>query len=113
MAKGWFGKVIKGLLIGAGTVLSLIPGVGPVVGGGLIVAGTAIKTNTTGSSDIVSEYGAQIQNAFSTAGAMQSGANVQGFLNNVMVFVQKYAIWIIAGVGLIFFLPKLFKGRRR
>jgi hypothetical protein len=113
MAKGWFGKVIKGLLIGGGTVLSLIPGIGPVVGGGLIVAGTAIKTGTDSSADIISTYANQIGNTLSTAGAMQSGANVQGFLNNIMIFIQKYLIFIILGLAAIFVLPKFFKGRKR
>lgn len=113
MASGWFGKLIKGLLIGGGTVLSLIPAIGPIVGGGLIVAGTAIKTGDGTSSDMVSTYAAGLQNTLSTVGAMQSGANVQGFLNNIMVFIQKYFIWILFGIGAIILLPKLFKGRRR
>ena len=44
---GWLGKVAKGLLIGAGTVLSCIPTIGPAVGAPLIAAGVGIDTNNT------------------------------------------------------------------
>lgn len=105
-----FKKLGRGLLIGAGSVLSIIPAVGPVVGAGLITAGLAIDTGSK-SADKVSNAASNLVAAYNTAGAMTataSGANVIN-VNTTIELLKKYGVYIVGGIVLLFF---LFKKRR-
>ena len=104
-----FKGILKWIMIGGGSILSLI---NPAIGAPLILAGSAIKTGSETSQDLVSVYGSNLVQTLDTVNAMQAGANVNTALNNILVFIQKYFVYIIAGFAMFFFLPKLLKRRR-
>jgi len=109
---GVFAKIGKWALIAGGSVLSAI-GLS-AIGAPLIVAGTAISTTTSGTTDVVSTYAANLQTGINTAGAMQSaGANVLSG-NYILVWIQRNMAIVIIGVGLLIVLIfKPFKRKRR
>jgi hypothetical protein len=107
-----FSNFLKWVLIGGGTVLSLIPGIGPLVGAGILTAGLSVKTDSGTSADVVSVYGANLNTAIETSNAMMTGANVNTFLNNIITFIQKNFVVILVAVGALVVLPKLLKRRR-
>jgi len=104
-----FRKLIKGILLGGGSILSLI---NPAIGAPLIMAGAAIKTDSGTSADIVSVYGSNLYTAIDQVEAMQSGINVNTAINKAILFIQKYFVYIIMAVAAFFILPKLLKNRR-
>lgn len=114
---GLFKKIAKWALIGGGSVLSLIPGIGAAIGAPLIVAGSAINTGSNaGSADVVAAYAGQLQTTLQTAGAMQAAGtapNLNIAFNSVVAFLQKNIVLIIAGIGALIILPKLIGRRRR
>jgi len=114
MANEVFKKIAKGLLLGAGTVLSILPGLG-AVGAPLLVAGSAIQTGSQTSQDIVSVYGTNLNNSLATAAAMQgAGATmpISLYFQRVLLFIKSNIVIIVIGVGAIFFLPKLLKSTK-
>lgn len=112
---GVFKSIAKWALIGAGSVLSLIPGVGAAIGAPLIVAGANIKTATAGTSDVVSAYGGQIQATLATVGAMQqAGAAPKASytINSIIAWVKANLFLVVGLVAAIIFIPTLLKKRR-
>lgn len=107
---GFFGKLIKGLLLGAGTVLSVIPG-GVAIGAPLIVAGAAINTKTAGSQDVLSVYAGGLINQVSGAASMQSAANRAAFWDNAMDWISKNMMIVLIAAGALLFM--LFRKKRR
>jgi hypothetical protein len=111
MAKAFWQKIAKGILIGGGTILSLF---NPAVGAPLIVAGVGIKiAGADASTDMVSTYAANFEQAQNTAAAMAGAGNVSVLTNNIMVFIQKYFIYIIGAIAALVILPRLLPKRKR
>lgn len=113
---GLFGKIAKWGLTGLGTVLSLVPGVGPLIGAPLIVAGQAINIKTAGTIDKVSQAGAQLATTLNSVAAMQSSQQNPGLTigtDSVITFIKDNFLIIIIAIAAIFVLPKLIGGRRR
>jgi hypothetical protein len=112
MAKGLFKKIVKGALIGGGTLLSLFC---PAIGAPLIVAGSAIKTGTpTSSADIVSTYASNLKTALVQSKAMETGSNVSNMFTNLWAWIQANLITVILIVGgLIFLIFTMKKHKRR
>lgn len=118
MAWDW-AKIGKGALIGLGTVLSIIPAVGPIVGGGLIATGAAIPTKPktgTVSTDPVNNAAAALGAALGNASAYNTITQPGGTAinaNGVLVWFQtnfKLVAGIVAGIIL---LVVLFRKKRR
>jgi hypothetical protein len=108
---GLFKKIAKTLLIGGGTVLSLFA---PVIGAPLMVAGMAIQTDSDNKTiDKVSTYAANLEKAKSLANTMGTSGNANILWNNILSFLQKNFIYVIAGAGALFILPKLLRTRKR
>jgi hypothetical protein len=94
-----FGKIIKGILVGAGSVLSVIPGLN-VVGAAAVTAGLAIgKSNDTVSA-------ATLQMVASVS-AGQSSTSASG---SILDFLKLY--WYVP-VGLILLILLILKPGRR
>jgi hypothetical protein len=112
---GTFAAIAKWALVGVGSVLSLVPAVGPLVGAPLIGAGLSIQTNRTGAADTgVDQVSANAQilaNTFQSAAAIQnvaaggSAINVNPFLT----FLQKYWMYLVGALAALWILPKIFK----
>lgn len=98
--KNIFAKIAKGLLIGGGTVLSLI---NPAIGAPLIVAGGNI--NTGGSVDKLGAYAGNLETARTQVLGMQTGAAVVTTWDKIRANPLPY---IAGGIGLLFLL-KTFK----
>lgn len=114
MAKGVFKKIIKGVLIGAGTVLSLF---NPVVGAPLIVAGSAIKTSKTAedgtaSNDLLSNYATNLVTGLQAAENMSTAGNITFNSKNIMAWIQKNMLYIILGLAGLILIPKLLRTKR-
>ncbi len=103
-----FKKIAKGVLIGAGTILSAV---NPAIGAPLVVAGT--KINTGGStSDKVSEYSRNLVEAQDRVAGINAGSNIgagvgagvdratAGF-HTLMSLAQRY--WYVLAIGLGFY----------
>jgi len=111
---GTFANIARWALIGGGSVLSLIPAIGPLIGAGLISAGLSVKTNTatiTPGVDQVSANAAILAQTFQNAAAMQNVASGGSALNvnPLMMFLQKYWMYLVGGLAALWLLPKLFK----
>lgn len=102
---GFLKKLVKGVLIGGGTVLSLI---NPAIGAPLIVAGSAIKTTAENNTmDTLSLYAGNLQQGLSTAASMSTAGNIS---MNVQQWYKKYPLLVVAGVvGLLLVVVRLFK----
>lgn len=106
MAKGLLKKILKGIMIGGGTVLSFIPGVGPIVGGTLMAAGLAINTPGQSSGiDTVSNAAGILNTALGVSQGASYGAatatNTQGltaWISRNMLIVGA----VIFGIILLF-----------
>jgi hypothetical protein len=108
---GLFKKIAKTLLMGGGTILSLFA---PAIGAPLIVAGMAIKTDSNNKTvDQVSTYAANLEQAKSLTNTMTAAGNANILWNNILNFLQKNFIYVIAGVGALFILPRLLRTRKR
>jgi hypothetical protein len=105
----WFGKVIKGILIGGGTILSILcPPLLPV-GVAVIAAGVNIPIPGT-SADAVSNY------STATASVLQSGqttANVAALPVSVQSLLSNPIAWLIGIGGIVLLIFKPWKRRRR
>jgi hypothetical protein len=102
-------------LMGIGSVLSVIPVVGPLVGGAIIAAGAAVPVSNSNSADAVSNgaavLGAALNNA-NSYGVTATGGSVIN-VNSILTWVQTNLLLIVGVVSAIIFLPKLFKRSRR
>jgi len=107
MAKGLFKKIAKAGLIGAGTVLSFL---NPALGAPLIVAGTAINTQSgTDSTDQVAMYSANLNAGMTAASAMQQAGGASLATSNFMNTITANLPIIGLGLLAIILLPKLLK----
>jgi len=114
---GTFASIARWALIGGGSVLSLVPAVGPLIGAGLISAGLAIPPNQKTSAvaaqgvDVVSANAAILAQTMQNAVAMQNVAAGGSVLNvnPLMMFLQKYWLYLVGGLAALWLLPKLFK----
>jgi hypothetical protein len=102
---GFFAKVIKGILIGGGTVLSILcPPLAPV-GVAVIAAGANIPVPGV-SDDVVTNYatatGAVLQAGQTTANVAKMPFSIQSLLSNPIA-------WIIAIGALLLLIFKPFK----
>ena len=105
---GLLKKIVKGLLIGGGSILSLFA---PAIGAPLIVAGTAINTGTSGTADVVSTAAQNLQTAINTAAAQQTAGNIVTASPLMTKLITNWPV-ILLIVGALLFLPRLFKRRR-
>jgi hypothetical protein len=106
---GFFAKILKGILIGGGTILSiLMPPLAPV-GISVIAAGVGIPVPGA-SADAVTNYAA------ATNAALQAGqttANVAALPSSVQGLLSSPVAWLV-GIGVILLLIfKPFKRFRR
>jgi hypothetical protein len=106
---GVFKKIAKGILIGGGTILSLF---NPAIGAPLIVAGTNINTGTSGTSDMVSAYGTNLNSAINQAATMQGAQRASTTFDNFLLFLKNNLVLVLGVIAAGIFLPKLFKSRR-
>jgi hypothetical protein len=111
---GWLKGVIKGILIGGGTALSLLclP-----VGGAVITAGMAIGAGAVEAGGLIkTEKPVTMDTATSTVTAalanlgLTQPAGVATTSGMKTAFVINPVVWVVAGVGLLLL---LFKGKRR
>ena len=73
MASGLFAKIAKGVLIAGGSVLSIIPAIGPAIGAPLIVAGSQINTKSKNNTqDQVSQAASTLNETLGRAAAMNT-----------------------------------------
>lgn len=90
MADGLFSKIAKAILIGGGTVLSLI---NPAIGAPLVLAGTAIHPSATNeSSDLTSVYGQNLATSLNLVGAYQQTTSQALKLS----WLDQLKVWILA-----------------
>lgn len=110
---GTFASIAKWALVGTGSILSLIPGVGPVIGAGIIAAGLAVKTPAAASPgvDQVSANAQILAQTLQNASAMQNVAAGGSAINvnPMLTFINKYWMFIVGGLATLWLLPKLFK----
>ena len=89
MASGLFAKIGKALLIGGGTVLSLV---NPAIGAPLITAGAAINVKKPGeTSDLTSAYAQNAATSLNLVGAYQqttAQAQKLGWLDSVKIWIM-------------------------
>lgn len=108
---GLFKKIIKGVLIGAGTVVGLFA---PKVGANIIVAGKNIETGTpTSSADVVSVASANLKDTLTQAKVQSAVSATTTTFSSVMEWLKQYWYFLAGGIALLFLWPKLFKKRRR
>lgn len=108
---GFFGKLLKGVLIGGGTILSFI---NPALGAPLFVLGAAIKTKGADTIDAVSIASQNLNTAIVAAQNMGAAGNVT---MTVKKWYEKSPLLVLGGgavlaVLLFKFLGSTFKGRR-
>jgi hypothetical protein len=106
----FFKKLLKGVLIGGGSILSFFA---PAIGAPLIVAGAAINTKEAGNNgvDVLQTYANNFQAALSTAGSMQTAGNLSMSGNKFMAWISQNLLLVLgAGAVLLIF---LFKRKRR
>lgn len=110
MASDTLKKILKGVLIGGGTVLSLFA---PAVGAPLIIAGTQVKTGTsTTSADTVSTYAANLNAALLSSSKVAKDVEKNILWQKMFLFLENNWLYIIAGIMALFFIPKLLRKRR-
>jgi hypothetical protein len=105
-AASWAGKNIGNIVKGAGSILSFIPAIGPLVGPAVMVAGGALQAKKTGTMDIVTAATNQlvqsqaIANNMTGAGAATLSASplTTWIKNNLMIVL---GIVVIAGYFLL------------
>jgi hypothetical protein len=108
---GTIGNIVKG----AGTILSMVPVIGPLVGGAITSVGGAILANNTGTIDVVTAASnatianLKVSNAMLSAGASQTSANT--LMGGVASFVQNNLLIIILAVGAVWYF--FFRGKKR
>jgi len=107
MASGFFAKVLKGICIGGGTILSILcPPLAPV-GIAVIAAGVGIPVPGE-SADVVTNY------STATAAALQAGVNTASFAKtpfSIQSLLANPIVWL-AGLGvLVLLIFKPFKRR--
>jgi hypothetical protein len=108
---GLFGKIAKWAMIGGGSVLSALGLV--AIGAPLIVAGSAINTQKSGTIDPVSAYAANLELALNTANSMKAAGTSYMTSAGLMAWIQKNFVLVIvfiAAIVMIVFKP--FKRRR-
>jgi hypothetical protein len=110
MAKGLLKKILKGIMIGGGTVLSFIPAVGPIVGGTLMAAGIALKTNKNSGIDEISNAAGTLNAALGIAQGASVGASGAITGNNIRVWISRYWLILIAAVVGLFL---IFRRKKR
>lgn len=102
MASEVLKKIGKGILIGAGTVLSMFA---PAVGAPLVVAGTAIQTHGPGSSvDKISMATSNLMEAQNIAGSMVAGSRTYSTVDNVIKTITANPLPWLAGAGVLYYL---------
>jgi hypothetical protein len=105
-ATSWVGKNIGNIVSGAGSVLSLVPGVGTLAGAGLMAVGGVIQASKTGTVDLATAATNQliqtqaVKTNMTAAGVstMQTGSIVTWIKNNLMIVL---GIVVIAGYFLL------------
>lgn len=121
MAKGLLAKIVKGILIGGGSVLSLFA---PAIGAPLIVAGTAINTGSGSGKgqDVVSVAASNLALSLGTASNMQQAGNKTFSMSNAVAYfkvawskpITKIIVIILGALLLLKLLGiKIFKRRKR
>lgn len=111
MASGLFGKIIKGLMIGAGTILSLIPHT-IAIGAPLLVAGAAINTQSSGTQDLLSAYASSMVSQIPALQAGQETARRNYMINNILEWLQNNLILIVVGAAAFFLIFRRKRTRR-
>lgn len=106
---GFFTKLVKGLMIGAGTILSIIPRT-LGIGAPLIVAGSAINTSTAGTQDVLSAYATGLISQIPALQVAQQSTQSSNLVNSIIAWVQNNIILIVVGIAAFFL---LFKSKRR
>lgn len=109
-----FKKILKGVLIGGGTILSLLC---PPAGGAVITAGMAIGTGAvalgsiikTGTVDKVTDT---VSNALANAGLLNPATVITGSATSGKAFVLSPIAWIAIIGAAILLIFKPFKHRR-
>jgi hypothetical protein len=106
---GFFAKILKGILIGGGTILSILaPPLAPV-GIAVIAAGVNIPVPGT-SADVVTNY------TTATAATLQAGqttANVAAAPLSIQSLLASPIAWLVAVGAIVLLIFKPFKRHRR
>lgn len=106
---GIWRKIIKGVMIGGGTILSLLPG-GAAIGVPLITAGVAMKTDTPiisqGTADVIGQSVNTLNDVFNASKAQTTAGNV-----SLWISANKWVYFV--GGGLILLITIMLMGRRR
>jgi hypothetical protein len=110
-----FKEILGDIFIGAGTVLSLIPGVGPLIGAPIAAAGVGIRgTSSIDSvSNAASQTAAQLVNTSQTIAATTAAASGKSVINvtGILNWIQSNIVLVLGIIAGIIFLPKLLKRR--
>lgn len=112
-----FKKILKGVLIGGGTILSLLC---PPAGGAVITAGMAIGAGAKAAGELIkTEKPISVDTAVSTVtstlasiGLMKT-ADVTTAQGSTKAFVISPVVWLVGGLIIVFvFFKGMFKRRR-
>jgi len=115
---GLFKKILKGILIGGGTVLSLLC---PPAGGAVITAGMAIGAGAAAAGALIKTDSAPqtidtttsvITDTLTSIGLMQPASYATSTGKTSGLIIQPW-VWLVGGVGLLLVLAKTFFKRRR
>ena len=117
MAKGWLKGLIKTVLIGGGTILSLLC---PPVGGAVVTAGMAIGAGAVAAGGLIKTNGAKTVDtvtklATDTVGnlGLTQPAGVTTVAGQSKAYVISPVIWVVGiGAVVLLFLKNFFKRRR-
>ncbi|MGD0340267.1 MAG: hypothetical protein ABSA76_00965 [Bacteroidales bacterium] len=110
----WFSQNIGKILMGAGTVLSIIPAVGPLIGAPVIAAGAAMSANANGTQDTVTASANNLLAAISGANASSSAVNTSLTMSGITTWIKNNMLLVLAVAGgIILFVFKPFKHKRR
>lgn len=90
---------LKAGMIGIGSILCVVPGIGPVVGGSIIAGGIGIPTSAKGTPDTVDPVSAAYNNVIGGWTNATTGVyNQTPVMDNAMAWIKKN-ILIVAGAG--------------
>ena len=107
-----FKSVMGGILQGAGSVLSFIPGVGPLLGTSIIAAGQNLSAKAKGA-DVVASAAATLAAQQKAAIAANNAAANSLATTSIFDWIQKNMLIVAIAIGAVFILiVKPFKRRR-
>lgn len=112
MATGLFSKIIKGALIGGGTLLSILSGSALIpVGAALITAGAALPIGNGTTCDPYSAGSQNMLEAWNMSGAMSNAGQNYSSFSGITTLIKNNLPIVLSGVALVLFL--MFRRKKR